>query len=652
MTIDLGAPGVRFERRRVAPLVPALRTDITAFIGLADRGPDHRPIAVELFEEFKAVFGGFSANAFLAYAVKAYFDNGGARAWIVRVTSDDPGRGAASASGWLTSGGSPSWTVATSSPGQWGNSLSISVQPGRRRIEQSAPSGYDAASAQIGRSDGFERGTHVRLSQPGGPTAIRVVARCDRDANRIFWVDPDLDKQLPYDTPIVGFDRNRPLDVETLSYTLTVRERGRLVEIHDDLALVPEHPRFAPQVLRIVDTVEADRAPPRIALTPPDLPGGLVPPALDDDPAIEVVLAGGRDGLAMLRIEDFIGDVAAGGGAAQRGLQAAGRIEEAALLAMPDIHVRAIDPPASEPEPPGDPCDPCAPPAVAPPAPPSAGDRPPIFSDADVLRAQAAMIDLCERLRDRFAILDAPHSAARDDATGLGPIAAWRERFDSAFGALYYPWAEVPNPIGASPLRAIPPCGHVAGQVARLDLEVGVHRPPANVPLSWLPATTAPVSEGAHALLNPLGINVIRARAGLGLRVLGARTLSSDPLWRFVNVRRLISMICKAVDIGSQWAVFEPNNDDTRATLAATLSAFLMGLWQRGSFVGADPAESFAVRCDETNNPPEARANGELRVDLSVAPVNPFEFVVLRLGHIDGTLRIDELVVRPAGGAS
>jgi hypothetical protein len=652
MSIDLGAPGVRFQRRRVRPAIPALRTDIAAFVGLAERGPAHRPVATESFAEFAAVFGGFSPNAFLAYTVKAFFDNGGVRAWIVRVTSDDPGRGARAATAPLPAGGVPAWTASASSPGQWGNRLSATLQPGRRRSEQSPPSGYGADHATVGLVDSFARGTHVRLSQPGGPTLLRVVSAVDPAARRLYWVHPDARHRLPYDAPVAGFDRNLPLNVESLTYTLVVRERGKVVAIHPDLTLVPEHPRYAPDVLRVAEPDEATPPPP-VLMLPPDGALGAIPPALDDDPTVAVALTGGWDGLAVLRIDDFIGDVAASAltETAPRGLQATARIDEVAIVAMPDIHVRPVEPPARDPLPPGDPCDPCAEPALAPPADGPLPDRPPLFDDADIHRAQAAMLELCERQRDRFAILDAPYSTSRDERLGLSPVGAWRDRFDSAFGALYFPWAEVPDPLEAAPLRAVPPCGHVAGQMARLDLAVGVHRPPANVPLSWLSAVTVTVSEPGHALLNPRGINVLRARAGQGLRVLGARTLSSDPLWRFVNVRRLISMIAEAFDKGSQWAVFEPNDADTRRTLAASLSAFLLGLWQRGAFVGAAPEDAFAVRCDEGNNPPSARDAGRLQADVVVAPVNPFEYVVIRLGRVDDALQVQASAVGAGGGA-
>jgi uncharacterized protein len=139
-----------------------------------------------------------------------------------------------------------------------------------------------------------------------------------------------------------------------------------------------------------------------------------------------------------------------------------------------------------------------------------------------------------------------------------------------------------------------------------------------------------------------LGVNVLTAEPGRGLRVVGARTLSSDPDWRFVNVRRVVMMVMKAIDVATQWAVFEPNDDTTRMRITQSISELLDALWRRGAFVGAVPAAAFQVVCDETNNPPEQRANGQLLAEVRIAPSSPFEFVVLRVGRKENAFDIEE----------
>jgi phage tail sheath protein FI len=259
------------------------------------------------------------------------------------------------------------------------------------------------------------------------------------------------------------------------------------------------------------------------------------------------------------------------------------------------------------------------------------------------------MVAHCEACRDRVALLDAPYQTARDPRLGLGPISAWRRRFDSSYAALYFPWVAVSDPLPApgAALRAIPPSGHVAGFIARTDLATGVHKAPANGPLAWLQDLTVPIDDNAHGALNPLHINAIRAFPGRGLRVFGARTLASDADWRYLNVRRLLLMIEKAIRLSIQWATFEPNHAATRSTLHLSITAFLLALWQKGALAGTTPKEAFFVQCDEDNNPAPARASGRLLVEVGVAAVTPFEFVVLRVGRVDSEFDVVE-----AGGAA
>jgi len=283
-------------------------------------------------------------------------------------------------------------------------------------------------------------------------------------------------------------------------------------------------------------------------------------------------------------------------------------------------------------------------PAPAIPRAPSVGDLPPVFSEAEIYQAQTALIAQCEKLRDRIALLDPPFAAARDDKLGVGSARAWRSRFDSKYAAFYYPWLRVVDPAHspASLTRDIPPSGHVAGQYAQSDFQFGVHKAPANSPLVWAQDVTVAVNDAMHGLLNPLGINAIRPLAGRGIRIFGARTVSSDSDWRYVNVRRLMMMIEKAIDVATQWAVFEPNDILTRAKLHLALTSFLLALWQSGALMGAAANEAFFVKCDEENNPPADREQGRMLAVVGVAPSRPFEFIILRVGRVHNEFEITE----------
>jgi uncharacterized protein len=143
-------------------------------------------------------------------------------------------------------------------------------------------------------------------------------------------------------------------------------------------------------------------------------------------------------------------------------------------------------------------------------------------------------------------------------------------------------------------------------------------------------------------VLNDENINAIRVFPGRGLRIFGARTVSSDSDWRYVNVRRLLIMIEKAIGLSCQWAVFEPNNVFTRSKLHLSLTSFLLALWQRGALMGGSAREAFFVRCNEDNNPSDARDDGQLLAEIGVAPSKPFEFIVLRVGRTDNEFEITE----------
>jgi len=249
--------------------------------------------------------------------------------------------------------------------------------------------------------------------------------------------------------------------------------------------------------------------------------------------------------------------------------------------------------------------------------------------DKDGVKAvQLAIIAHCERMGNRIAILD--------PLPGLSPqeVKKWREKesnFDSKYAALYYPWIKVNGPDG-QPVE-IPASGHIAGIYARNDNERGVHKAPANEVVRGALNASAQVTKGEQDVLNPSGINCIRSFTGRGLRVWGARTLSSDPAWRYVSVRRLFNYVEASIERGTQWVVFEPNDPDLWARVRRDIGAFLTGVWRDGMLFGANPSEAFFVKCDAENNPSDVRDRGQLIVDIGLAPVKPAEFVVFRFSQ-------------------
>jgi hypothetical protein len=501
-------PGVYHERPDAAAGgVVALRTDVTALVGIAERGPLHQAVPVESYRQFVAWFGDAIDRGYLAYCARGFFENGGRRLWVVRVASDAAG----AASLALTDAVGPAWRIEASSPGHFGNRLAVRTVDVRRVRVPATLDPLDPRRLRVATLAGFERHALVELVRDG-VRARAVVAEIDtRDP-----ADPAL-RLVEAPTPPLP---PGPLElrVETIAMTLEVYDAGRLAAVFPELSLVPRHPRYGPRVLKqpwqSIDAEapespegrvpEADLAAEffRIAQSLPPAPpppvvirelrgaahralllplDGLAGPA----PSAPRPLAGGTDGLAALGVDDFIGHSVAPGAnplelaAGRRGIAALDIVDEAALVAVPDIHIRPdplprLLPPACVP----DPCLP-GPPALPLPVPDSA-DMPPLFDPQAIERVQAALVLHCERRRDRFALLDAPYHCVERLSFEVTELRDWRGRFDSPFAALYAPWLKVVDPrrrLAASrgTTRAIPPCGHVAGRIAATDLRAARH---------------------------------------------------------------------------------------------------------------------------------------------------------------------------------
>ncbi|WP_030542456.1 phage tail sheath subtilisin-like domain-containing protein [Streptomyces albus] len=260
--------------------------------------------------------------------------------------------------------------------------------------------------------------------------------------------------------------------------------------------------------------------------------------------------------------------------------------------------------------------------------------------DLEAVKAvQLGLIAHCELMGDRVAVIDPPPGLnARE-------VRVWRQEtagYDSKYAALYYPWIKVFDPSSGQP-RLVPPSGHVSGIWARNDSERGVHKAPANEVVRGAVDLELQITRGEQDLLNPVGVNCIRAFPGRGIRVWGARTLSSDPAWRYLNVRRYFNYLEESILIGTQWVVFEPNDHALWARIRRNISAFLVNEWRSGALFGARPEDAYYVKCDEETNPPESVDLGRVICEIGVSPVKPAEFVIFRLAQFsDGGGQLDE----------
>jgi hypothetical protein len=245
-----------------------------------------------------------------------------------------------------------------------------------------------------------------------------------------------------------------------------------------------------------------------------------------------------------------------------------------------------------------------------------------------------AVLSHCENMRYRFAILDSPEVIEKG---GVDKLVKPR---DSKYGGYYFPWIEVYDPFKGN--IYMPPSGYMAGIYARSDAERGVHKAPANEIVRGALGLRYKVTKGEQDILNPKGINVIREFPNRGIRVWGARTISSDASWRYINVRRLFNMVEQSIEIGTQWVVFEPNDHRLWKRITRDIGAFLMRLWRQGALFGKTPEEAFFVKCDEETNPPEVIDAGQLVVEIGMCPVKPAEFVIFRIGQMPSGGEVSE----------
>lgn len=262
-----------------------------------------------------------------------------------------------------------------------------------------------------------------------------------------------------------------------------------------------------------------------------------------------------------------------------------------------------------------------------------------VLPAADAQLVQRELLRQCTLQRNRFALLDGPRVGS--DATNVAPtLSAWRDQVvaggnEAANGALYFPWIST-----ADSADSLPPCGHVAGIISRTDAEQGVFKAPANVETAGAVSLDYLLDQQTHGELNLAGINCLRSLPGRGLRVLGARTLSADPSWRAVNVRRTALTLARWIERNMTWATYEPNAAFLWNRIQRELGAYLDGLWRDGGLQGATPSEAYRVKCDAETNPQEVRELGQVVTEVALAPTSPAEFIVVHITQRAGSTQL------------
>ncbi|MBH24623.1 MAG: hypothetical protein CMH57_09260 [Myxococcales bacterium] len=555
------------------------------FLGLCTRGPLHTPVRVTNYEQFLDTFGAPLEGSHLPRAIEGFFENGGKVCYVVRVAHTfRRGRSRVATVAQQTlpdRKGEATIRLEARDQGTWGNDIRVTVKTPEPSVQTLMTRDLDPGQTSIGvRSGrGFQVGSICRLSdgkQERYVTINRVTSR------ELGWLE-QLD---------VGFRSSAPTLIEPMTLEITAEVPGYR-ESFDNLSFAPLSGRYFERLINAESEL----------LRVHNLKSGSKFP---DNLPVEVErlqLQGGTDGLRDIQPADFIG--INNGPGLRFGLGALEEVDEVDLIVIPDLFA--------------------APEISA--AHGGRGFRNPRsgkVNPRDFYAVQEAMVSHCERLKTRIALLDMPPKASFEEAQ------AWRLMFDSDYAALYYPWIVLPGGSGPRSKIIVPPSGHIAGAFARSD-EEGVQNPPANEELIGAIDLDTLLNDAHLAELNNKGINCIKYIPFRGIRIWGVRTMSSDPQWRYINVRRIINALRMAIESGTQWVVFEPNNSVLWKKIEMELSAFLTELWRQGYFQGLTPEESFYVKCDEDLNLPETVDAGQLFCEIGVAPVRPAEFIIFRV---------------------
>lgn len=642
-------PGVYIQEILVPGPIRGVGTSTAVFIGPARQGPISEPTSLTNWTQFRDAFGlsdDFgpyfpNGGVFAPHAVRGFFDNGGTHCYFVRVSK--------AARAWcplMDRNATPQETlrVAARDEGTAGNSMTVDVadasiaatkatRASASLVKAGAPNKNEA---QVATADAakFKPGDVVFLSEGAnndratiasisgttikftanlnniytaagniriadllpGQTTIRLddltgiergsYVQVSQGATKDGGVINAIDRLNNLVTLATGLTKtytmaagDTDVGIQTLEFTLVLKNGGVVSQTFPNLSMDSRHSRY------VADVVDADPQPPITVATVPDT---SIPPA--NLPAVIAAVAlkhGSDEDLSQITAVEYTD-----------ALTALEKVDDVNIVCVPDRTDLAV---------------------------------------------QKAMKDHCEKMQDRFAILDPPPNLKPTEITAIRNDPTFPAS-RNGYAALYYPQINITNPVGADkgkPLK-VPPSGHLAGVYARVDNDRGVHKAPANEELRGVLSLERVLSDDENGPLNELSINVIRAFPGRGILVWGARTISTETQWRYINVRRLLLFIEESIQEGTQFAVFEPNNTELWQKVKRTVSEFLDRVWRSGALLGDKAEEAYRVRIDDELNPPTTIALGQLIIEVRVAPTTPAEFVVFQIIQEPGRKIINE----------
>lgn len=665
--LSLGAPGIYQVSDEPLRALTGVRMDVCAFLGVAPRGPARQPffvqewapkacgpgqtvqvsvpVAVESWDAYVRLYGGYEGPGLLPYAVSAFFQNGGKRAYVVRIVhqyrkadgsldeaKNTQGIALGKFEGLAASGGREVWLRARNE-GRWGNALQAGLSFTARPV---ALGKEDFFPNRIRLPQGFdiEAGAVLRLALGNGVKVIRRISLLAEDRNP---VNGTREVWAYFDAPTA----NAALSAELVEATLTATDGINPPEILSRIGLSSNHSRWLAAVLvnessllypageALADWLESDLV----------LDAALKPYAT-------LPFEGGEDRYADIVPDDFFdADWILGDECPGVGVHSLVEMADVSLLAAPDLYspgllapfnpildsVKMAGAEFAECVPAADPGSQATPPDDL------YGLRLDPLQDLDKIAAlQRRLTELAEQLESFVVLLDVPPGLSQNK------IIHWRSKFTSAYCAAYHPWL---NMAPAGDLRgrliAVNPSAVAAGIIAQRENRFGVMFGPANELAVGVVSVVDSLSAARHNALHQQAVNIFLPERD-GIRLTAGRTLALDQTWRQLNVRRLVTMIRRVLDRQMQWAVFEPNNRQLRADISLSLEAFLRQLYRANAFTGDTEAQAFFVKCDDELNPPALVDQGRLLAQVGIAPAEPLEFIVLNIARsADSSLTVE-----------